>query len=182
MRAAVLLVLAGCWTGSSSPAPNTPSNSVAAATERRPMRFRVTLERTPCLGMCPSYRVTIHGNGKVDWEGIDNVVAMGRLDGSREVSYDELLQLSLLIDEAKFFDRNQYGEIETGPICTKSGNTTTCSSSIHICTDTTHSKITVSRAGRTHVVDNDHCDEKPGIDELEVMIDQLAGTAELVGR
>jgi len=146
------------------------------------MRFRVMLERTPCLGMCPTYRVTIHGDGRVDWEGIENVVAMGRLDGPTHVSRGDLEQLSHVIDEAKFFARNQYGDIESGPICTKSGNTTTCSSSIHICTDTTHARITVSRGGRTHVVDNDHCDDKPGLDELEEMIDELAATRELVGR
>src|SRR5688500_4383846 len=101
----VLLGLAGCWTGASPPPPMTPSNATPAA-EPRAMRFRVTLERTPCLGMCPTYRVTIHGNGKVSWEGIENVVAMGRLDGPRQVSRDELAQLSYLIDEAKFFERD----------------------------------------------------------------------------
>ena len=29
------------------------------------------------------------------------------------------------------------------------------------------------KRGRTHMVDNDHCDEKPGIDEIEDEIEQL---------
>jgi Domain of unknown function (DUF6438) len=29
----------------------------------------ITLERTPCYGMCPAYRVTIHGDGQVVYTG-----------------------------------------------------------------------------------------------------------------
>lgn len=146
------------------------------------MRFRITLERTACLGDCPVYRVTIHGNGKVDWEGIDNVAAMGRLDGKSVVSREKLEQLARQVDDARFFDRNQFGEIEQDPICSTAGSTTTCSFSAHYCSDTTHAKITVSRNGRTKAIDNDHCDDKPGIDELEETVDQLAGSLELIGR
>ena len=146
------------------------------------MRFRVTMERTACLGRCPIYKVTIHGNGRVDWEGVENVAAIGRLDGKSVVPRRDLERLARQIDDAKFFDRNEYGELETGPVCTTSGNTTTCSASMHFCSDTTHAKLTVSRNGRTHVIDNDHCDDKPGIDEIEETVDLLAGTAELIGR
>jgi hypothetical protein len=176
----VVIAVAGCWTASSTPEPSVPAN--AAPAETRPMRFRVTLERTACLGRCPIYKVTIHGNGKVDWEGVENVAAIGRMDGKSVVPRRELERLARQIDDAKFFERNESGELATGPVCTTNGNTTTCTSSIHICTDTTHARITVSRNGRTHVIENDHCDEKPGIDEIEEMVDQLGGTAELVGR
>jgi hypothetical protein len=183
MRVLLLVALAGCWT-SSTPEPAAPSNttSAEAPAEMRPMRFRVTLERTACLGRCPIYKVTIHGNGKVDWEGVENVAAVGRMDGKSVVPRKELEKLARQIDNAKFFERNEYGELATGPLCTTTGNTTTCSYSAHFCSDTTHAKITVTRNGRTHVVDNDHCDEKPGIDEIEEAVDRLAGTAELVGR
>jgi hypothetical protein len=181
MRALSLVVLAGCWTSSPSP-PATPTNVAPAAEQQKPMRFRVTLERTACLGNCPVYKVTIHGNGKVDWEGIDNVAAIGHLDSRTIVSRATLEKLARQIDDAKFFDRNQFGEIETGPVCSTAGNTTTCSFSAHFCSDTTHARITVSRNGRTHEIDNDHCDPKPGVDELEDTIDQIAGTAELIAR
>jgi hypothetical protein len=29
----------------------------------------ITLERTPCFGTCPAYRVTVHGDGEVTYEG-----------------------------------------------------------------------------------------------------------------
>jgi hypothetical protein len=181
MRALLLAVaLAGCWTGSSTPAPAVPANAAPAKT--RPMRFRVTLERTPCLGRCPTYKVTIHGNGKVDWEGIENVAAVGRMDGKSVVPRKDLEKLARQIDDAKFFDRDDNGELDKGPLCTTNGSWTTCKYSSHFCSDTPHAKITVSRNGRTHSIDNDHCDEKPGIDEIEDAIDWLAGTAELVGR
>jgi hypothetical protein len=180
MRALVLIAgLAGCWTGSTAPR-DTPPTTVAVTP--RPLRFRVVLERSACLGNCPVYRVTIHGDGRVEWDGIENVAAIGRLDGRRQVSRPELDHLARMIDDAKFFDRNEYGELETQPVCTTVAGTTTCSYSAHFCSDTTHAKISVSRGARTHMIDNDHCDDKPGIDEIEAEIDHLAGTAELIGR
>lgn len=182
MRALVLIAgLAGCWTGSSAPRDTPPTNSAPAETQR-PMRFRVVLERLSCLGSCPVYKVTIHGDGRVDWEGIENVVAMGRMDGKRQVSRPALEHLARMIDDARFFERNDFGELENGPVCTTVAGTTTCSYSAHFCTDTPHTKITVSQRGVTHSIDNDHCDDKPGIDELEAEIDRMAGTAGLIGR
>jgi hypothetical protein len=37
----------------------------------------ITLERTPCFGFCPSYLVTVHGNGTVVYEGRDFVEVKG---------------------------------------------------------------------------------------------------------
>jgi len=181
MRAFVLVALAGCWT-SPPPPPATPMNAVPASLTVGPMRFGITLERTACLGDCPVYKVTIHGNGKVDWEGVQNVAAIGRLDGKSVVPRSQLEKLARQVDNARFFDRNQFGELEQEPVCTTTGSTTTCSFSAHFCSDTTHAKITVSRNGRTKLIDNDHCDTKPGIDELEDTVDQLAGSGELIGR
>ena len=49
------LLLTACWTGSASPPPTPAVES----------RFEITLERTPCLGTCPVYRVSIDGDGRV---------------------------------------------------------------------------------------------------------------------
>jgi len=160
-------------------------NSVPAS-EPAPMRFSITLERMDCFADCPAYKVTIHGNGKVDWEGIENVMTMGRLDGKSVVPRNKLEKLARQVDAARFFDRNHFGEIneDLRPQCSTTGSTTTCSfSSVsHFCSDTVHARLTVSRNGRTHDINNDHCDAKPGLDELEDMVDRLAGTAELIGR
>ncbi|HUS33148.1 MAG TPA: DUF6438 domain-containing protein [Kofleriaceae bacterium] len=176
----MLVALAGCWT-SSAPVERVTPPANTAPPEARPMRFRVELERTACMGRCPIYKVTIHGSGRVEWDGVENVLAIGHVDRP-QLARRDLEKLARQIDDAKFFDRNEYGQLETGPVCTTTGNTTTCSYSAHFCSDTTHAKITVTRNGRTHTIDNDHCDEKPGIDELEQAIDELARTGELVGR
>jgi hypothetical protein len=38
----------------------------------------ITLERTPCLGNCPNYKVTIHGDGSVVYQGRIDVAVKGR--------------------------------------------------------------------------------------------------------
>lgn len=40
-------------------------------------KVQVSLERTACYGTCPSYRLTLQGNGDVTYEGIAHVVVMG---------------------------------------------------------------------------------------------------------
>lgn len=178
MRAAGLLVMLGaCWTGSEpaviAPASEQPSEPVHAS------KLRVRLERTPCLGACPTYAVVIHMDGQVQWEGRDNVIATGPRQG--RVTRAELAELAEKIDAAKFFERDEYGELPAQPACTTVNGTTTCSYSASICSDTSHSIIAITRAGRTHRVDNDHCNEQPGLDELETYIDEIANTQAWVG-
>lgn len=166
MRLLLLLLLASCWTGTAA-----PPTIVESPPARPPLRLRVTLERTYCLGTCPVYAVTIYGDGRVAWNGIDNVAVVGRKQ--MRVERRDLERLSRLIDAAQFFERSSTGELQTGPVCTTVNGTVTCSYSAHICTDTSHAKLTVTKNGRTHTVDNDHCDEKPGIDEIEAEVDAL---------
>lgn len=170
MRAAWLLVVAGCWTGTTEPAPVTP----AATIPTTPLRLRITLERTYCMGSCPVFSVTVHGDGRLDYNGVDNVAVVGPRES--RVSRQELERLSRLVDHAQFFDRSETGDLQTGPVCSTTNGLTTCSYSAHYCSDTSHAKLTVTKHGRTHTIDNDHCDEKPGIDELESEIDQLVRT------
>lgn len=37
----------------------------------------IRLERTPCYGNCPSYKLRIEGNGSVEYEGISSVEVLG---------------------------------------------------------------------------------------------------------
>jgi hypothetical protein len=167
MRAVWLLVLAGCWTGTTEPPPVTPAPVVAAA----PLRLRVTLERTYCMGACPVYSVTVHGDGRLEYNGVDNVAVTGPKQS--HVSRAEVERLSRLVDRAQFFERNETGELPTPAPCTTVNGMTTCSYSAHYCSDTSHAKLTVTKRGRTHMIDNDHCDEKPAIDDLEAEIAEL---------
>lgn len=173
MRLAWLVVvafgLASCWTGTAAPPPN-----AEAPAPKLPLRLRATLERTYCLGACPVFVVTIHGDGRVVWNGIDNVAVTGPME--RRASRSELERLSRLVDKAQFFDRDGKGELQTGPVCSTVNGVVTCSYSMHICTDTSHAKLTIMKNGRMHTVVNDHCDDKPGIDEIEEEIDALVGS------
>ena len=36
-----------------------------------------SLERTPCFGMCPSYRIHVYRSGYATWEGMGHVEKMG---------------------------------------------------------------------------------------------------------
>ena len=40
-------------------------------------RTHIQLSRTGCFGPCPSYRITLHGNGQVEYEGLGNVDVKG---------------------------------------------------------------------------------------------------------
>ena len=41
----------------------------------------IQLQRYPCYGNCPSYVVTIHGDGRVEYVGLDNVKLKGKHEG-----------------------------------------------------------------------------------------------------
>lgn len=41
----------------------------------------ITLERTPCFGTCPAYKLTIYDDGKVEYEGKDYVKRKGKAEG-----------------------------------------------------------------------------------------------------
>ena len=166
MRVAWLLLLVSCWTGTTAPPP-----VVEPPPAKSPLRLRVTLERTYCLGACPVYVVTVHGDGRIVWNGIDNVAVTGPMQA--RVDRATVERLSRLIDRARFFERDASGELQSGPVCSTINGMTTCSFATHICTDTSHAKLTISKNGRRHTVDNDHCDEKPGIDEIEDAVDAL---------
>jgi hypothetical protein len=53
----------------------------------------ITMERTPCFGTCPSYSLTIYGNGTVRYEGFMFVAVTGvRTDQIAEEKIQELVQ------------------------------------------------------------------------------------------
>jgi Domain of unknown function (DUF6438) len=91
--------------------------------EISPSQLVVTMERGTCFGSCPSYRVTIHGTGEVEYEGLNCVVTLGVERGtvSRELALDLVNDLL----RAHFFDapseyvvldqiRNSDGRLEVG--------------------------------------------------------------------
>ncbi|OAN63151.1 hypothetical protein A7X12_01395 [Sphingomonas sp. TDK1] len=45
-----------------------PPNRTIAFPAAAPRDFRITLQRTACYGQCPDYRVTVHGDGRVEFD------------------------------------------------------------------------------------------------------------------
>jgi len=77
MRAAILaVVVAGCWTG--------PDPATAPQPPQVPHRraLRVMMERTPCFGWCPVYKVAIYRDGAVEYDGGNFVKTTGHATGT----------------------------------------------------------------------------------------------------
>ena len=168
MRAAVLAVLlAGCWTG--------PDPAVAPQVARPPRRpaLRVTMERTPCLGTCPAYKVEIEGDGTVR-------IHAGSTTRLARVSTTRVRDLEHHLDEVHFFELDDQGHVPAQMQCMQNGATTTCTiHSISFCSDAPHTILTVKRGTRTHTVDDAHCSDDGLLLGIEDEIDALAGTQQM---
>lgn len=71
----------------------------------------LTLERGPCFGVCPVYRITVSGDGKVIYEGREHVRVSGRVESS--VGDGEIEQLILALNDADFLNlRDDYNQQE----------------------------------------------------------------------
>jgi hypothetical protein len=42
----------------------------------------ITLERQPCFGFCPVYTLALHGDGRVEYNGLENVAVTGPQSGT----------------------------------------------------------------------------------------------------
>ncbi|HEY1556528.1 MAG TPA: DUF6438 domain-containing protein [Kofleriaceae bacterium] len=165
-RAAVL-VLAACWTGPVAPPPAPPPPPPRAPH----LDLDVKMERTACFGRCPEYSIEIHGDGTIVWHGIANVTPLGTTVGRTAPAH--MRELDRALHAARFFDLDEAGHLPVDPDCTPGGQ---CSfTSVTMCSDTPHAIITVRRAGRTHRVDNAHCDPHAALAPLEDAIDRAAG-------
>ena len=175
MRALVLVAAAGCWTGGGT-AVSEPASADGVPAASAPTRagFKLRLERTPCLGACPTYMLVIQANGRVDWTGTANVLAYGARSG--QVTREELVELEQLVMSLRFFDRDEYGHLPVEQQCITSNGTTTCSiaSSFAFCSDTSHTVITVTRERKTHRVDNANCSDDDELAALEHLVNRIA--------
>ena len=176
MKRLALVLLAGCWTGSdartAAPEPARPG---------APPTLEISLERGPCLGTCPVFKLVIRDSGRVDWLGEAHVAAIGARSG--RISRTNLESLDQEVDLARFFARDRYGRIPHEPICVRRGNTRSCTfTSDVICSHTSHTILTVRRGRRSHRIDLAHCsDEDAALDELESRIIGRAGADEWIG-
>lgn len=86
------IVLLGGACSSPDPSSVPPARSELATQdgfsfEGQPLdasQIALTLSRTECYGTCPIYTVTLHGDGRVDWEGRKYVTEIGERHGRVE--------------------------------------------------------------------------------------------------
>lgn len=99
------LLLTACGSKSSdtptTPPTPTPSDSPVVA----------TLEREPCFGFCPVYKVAVHADGTVKYEGIRSVKTKGEATGS--IGAEGVEQLHAAFAAADYFNlQDEYVRME----------------------------------------------------------------------
>lgn len=89
-----------------------PSKSEATAQDI-PRDTVITLERTRCYGMCPSYKITISADGSVTFEGRHFVKEVGIVKST--ISRERLQELLAAFDRINYFSlRSQYEDVGDG--------------------------------------------------------------------
>jgi hypothetical protein len=121
----------------------------------------ITLERTACLGECPIYTLTIHGDGTVVYEGKDFVKTKGRKESI--ISKEKIEELILEFNRADYFSlKDNYVE--------------------HTMTDA-HSVITsITINGKLKIIEHYHGDfsAPEALSTLENKIDEIVNSDQWV--
>jgi hypothetical protein len=122
----------------------------------------ITLERTPCFGTCPVYKLTVHSSGRVEFEGKDFVREKGKR--TKQISGRDFARLVKKIESIHFFalEKRYDGKGPDG-----SGVTVT---------DLPTRKTTVTKGGESKTVEN-YFRGPPGLKELEELIDEVTNSA-----
>jgi hypothetical protein len=157
---AAALVLAAC--SGAAPAPVALHNEAPAPAVDQG-GLEITFERTECFGACPTYRVKIHRDGRVDWHGTANVRVVGEARGV--VDRHELDQLEVALELAKFYVRESDGRLPENDLTT-------------ICTDRASVKIEATGPrGHHNAIDYDGCQKDADLERLVEQLDDIAGTS-----
>ena len=159
--AASLLLVSAC-----APRKDVPSQAENAAAPGDPV---ITLERTPCFGGCPVYRIWVSADGKVGYEGRSHVRRIGTATG--EVPVERLRALLSELERAGYFSfATRYTSAE--PAC---GRYTT---------DSPSAITSVRYEGRAKRIEHDYgCGSAPGaLVVLEQRIDEVLNSARWTGR
>ena len=150
----------------STPATTPAPDDAAARDDAAPA---VSLERTPCFGSCPVYRVTISRGGMVRFEGKRFVADTGT--DSAQVAKGAVDSLLAELDRGGFYDfEEQY--VAGAPGCGL------------YATDLPSAITSVDDGSRSKRIQHDRgCSDAPqALATLENRIDEVAGTARWTGR
>jgi hypothetical protein len=176
-RAWLLAIVTACWTGP-VPDPVAPDQP-APRTPHRDVDLEIKLRRTACFGRCPVFDVSISHDGTLRYVGRQNVAEVG--ERSRKLTRGQMVVLARAVDHVHFFELDDQGHEPVDQGCRtigtpQGGTTTTCSfKSFSLCSDTSHTIVTVSRPrqGGTHTIDDAHCAEDGGAADLERRVEEL---------
>ena len=134
----------------------------------------ITLERKPCSGSCPEYRVTLYGDGRVRYLGTSGFLDKGlREDG---VDRDAFVDLLDDIYGAGFFDMKDFYVYGRGIVVDDTG---TVSEDAEYVTDLPTQIVTVAIGSYRKSV-TDYWNPPADLRELEEKIDEAAGTSQWV--
>src|SRR4051812_35092236 len=131
--------------------------------------------------MCPVFDVSVERDGTVHYVGRANVAVKG--ERSRRITRAQMQELSQLVEREHFFELDRYGHAPSANNCATVGHNTTCSfPSFTLCTDTSHTLLTVShpRRGGEHTIDDAHCSDDSAAYQLEARVEDLV--APWIGR
>ena len=158
------LAIMACTPGRGAPpVSERPDPAVAAPS------VVVSLERTPCFGSCPVYRISASSSGLVTFEGKANVLRIGTDTG--RISSEQVDALLLELHRAGYFtfaDRYALSE----PTCG------------HYATDSPTAVSSATFRGRSKRIEHDYgCGGVPGaLTILEKRIDEVLGSGRWTGR
>lgn len=158
-----LLLLGGA---SPSTQTNNKGPDVSSLSEDDLKTLTIQLERSACYGVCPAYSVTIHGDGRVEYNGKSNVKETGAHEG--QITTDKIRSLVLEFAKAKFWELD---EDYSGKKCKG------------YCTDMATAVTEIKAKGVTHRVKHYYgCGGVPKpLFELESAIDKSANSEQWTG-
>ena len=161
---ALLLMAAACAPRKTAvPAADSRSEAAGGADPA------VTLERTPCFGGCPVYRISVTRDGVVSYEGRAGVRHLGA--ASKRIKPDQVAALLSELERGGYFSfAPRYTPAE--PACGR------------YATDSPTAITSVSMGDRAHRIEHDYgCGAAPGaLVVLERRIDEALGSTEWTGR
>jgi len=127
----------------------------------------IQIERTGCFGTCPAYSVTIHGDGRVEYNGKSQVKEKGAREGRIET--DKIRALAAVFAKIKF-----WGLAEDYSAAKCNGR---------VCTDMPTSITELSIRGLSHRVKHYYgCGSAPKVlFDLESAIDKFSNSEQWTG-
>jgi len=126
----------------------------------------IEFERSGCYGNCPDYKITVHGDGRTEYEGRKDVKQIGHKNG--HLNPGDVKSLVAEFDKANFLTVDQFTEKSCS--CT-------------LCTDMPTATTEIRAKGASHRVEHYfgcRCAPK-ALWDLEAAIDKIAHTEQWTG-